>query len=128
MAHHPQIKGTDVRVGDIITVIGDGGGAIIFSDVRVRHIDMFNVAVENKDNKAEQDAFDPQGGFWKFYLVERPKKPLPTKIGSVVEADGVKYFRVLEDNENYAEWAYSDGSYITDISSELLSTYDFTVV
>lgn len=63
-----------------------------------------------------------------FFLVERPKKPLPKSIGSVVEVDGVKYFRVLEDNNNCPEWAYDDEGYIAESSSERLADLDYTVV
>lgn len=63
-----------------------------------------------------------------FYLIERPKKPLPTKIGDVVEVDGVEYVRVTEDNDVCPEWAYDDEGYIAESSSERLADLDYTVV
>jgi len=62
-----------------------------------------------------------------FYLAERPKPPLPTVIGSVVVADGVKYVRLREDSEASFEWVWDDGVLIHEVPSENLARMDYTV-
>lgn len=123
MAYHQQIEGTNVQVGDIITVTGEAG-SMIFSNVRVYYIDPDTIAVVGMDNEAERDAFEPLDSYWKFYLIERPKKPLPTAIGSVVEADGQTW--VLCDPEDSTSWRSTPHGFWA--SGEELQEYDFTVV
>lgn len=121
---YKAIKPSELRVGDIITAQwtppeGDGPSEL-FTEVVVTKLEPNQV-------------WAGYLGFLTycniFYLIERPKKPLPTAIGSVVEVDGVKYVRVIEDSVWLYEWAKSVEVYHFDpVSSEWLAERDYTVV
>lgn len=117
------INPNELRVGDIINAVYTSqlivGRTQLYSNVKL---------ISVKEDAVESDGLLFRPEHTKFFLVERPKKPLPKSIGSVVEVAGVKYIRVLEDNNNYPEWAYDGGGYISESSSERLSAMDYTVV
>ena len=121
---YKAIKPSELRVGDIIT-------AKWTPPVGNQPSELFTEVVVTKMEPNQVWAGDL--GFLTycntFFLIERPKKPLPTAIGSVVEVDGVKYVRVIEDSKWFYEWVKSeDTDQFDPISTEYLSDHDFTVV
>lgn len=111
MAFADRIDGKDVQVGDTICVVGSG--STIFHDmevttvtgemVRARHINS-----ESPDSRT--DAFSINA-YWKFYLVERPKKPLPTHFGAKVVVEGEEY--VLATADDTYPWIAESGWWYT---------------
>lgn len=118
----------DLIVGDIIHVIG--GGGMIFANQKVIEINPVDNFIGTKaTDDGEPEGFAYKGTHYTYYLIERPKQPLPKSIGSVVEVDGVKYVRVTEDSEWYYEWVKSeDTDQFDSISTECLSDLNYTVV
>lgn len=108
-----KIAISDIEEGDTITVVSDNN---LYTEVKVVRVDY------DGSFYSECLGFDPNWG-WKYYLVERPKKPLPTKLGSVVEADGQTW--VLCDPNESPQWRSIEGVWQ---SVEELQEYDFTVV
>ena len=120
---YKAIKPSELRVGDIITAqwtppVGNQPSEL-FTEVVVTKLEPNQVWAGYLGFLTYCNT---------FYLIERPKKPLPTAIGSVVEVDGVKHVRVTEDNEECSEWSVRVGDYLEEISSERLAELDFTVV
>ena len=119
---YPETKPSELRVGDIISAQFnlEGRETRLFTNVTVTSIDSSTVWADMLHFYTDCNT---------FYLIERPKKPLPKSIGSVIEVDGVKYVRVLEDSKIYFEWAKSvDTDHFDSVSSENLSELDYTVV
>ena len=118
---YKEVKPSELRVGDIITAQFnlEGRETRLFTNVTVTSIDSGTVCADMLHFYTDCNT---------FYLIKRAKQPLPKSIGSVVEVDGVKYIRVLEDNNNCPEWAYDDEGYISVSSSEQMSAIDYTVV
>lgn len=117
------INPNELRVGDIINAVYTSqlfvGRTQLYSNVKL-------ISVKEDAVESVGLLFRPE--HTKFFLVKRAKQPLPKSIGSVVVVVGVKYIRVLEDNNNCPEWAYDGGGYISESSSERLSAMDYTVV
>lgn len=127
MSHLLTIQTSKLRVGDIVHVYA---GSMIFANQKITDLDTkidYIGTVSTDDTKREGFGFiDPT---YTFFLVERPKQPLPKSIGSVVEVDGVKYVRVLEDSQWFYEWAKSeDTDQFDSISTEYLADLNYTVV
>lgn len=127
MSYLDKIQTSKLRVGDIVHVYA---GSMIFANQKITDLDTkidYIGTVSTDDTKREGFGFiDPT---YTFFLVERPKQPLPTAIGSVVEVDGVKYVRVTEDSEWYYEWVKSvEGHTFDSISTEYLADLNYTVV
>lgn len=126
MSHLLPIQTSKLRVGDIVHVYA---GSMIFANQKITDLDTkidYIGTVSTDDTKREGFGFiDPT---YTFFLVERPKQPLPTAIGSVVEVDGVKYVRVTEDNAVCPEWAYREEDYLDKATTEYLADHDYTVV
>lgn len=122
--NYTAIKPSELRVGDIITAqwtpsVGNRPSEL-FTEVVVTKVGPKQVLTDNLHFRNDCNT---------FYLIERPKQPLPKTIGSVVEVDGVKYVRVLKDNKDYYEWVKSEDAYnFCTISTEQLAEYDYTVV
>lgn len=119
---YKAVKPSELRVGDIITAQFnlEGVETRLYTNVTVTSIDSGVVWADMLHFYTDCNT---------FYLIERPKQPLPTVIGSVVEVDGVKYVRVLEDSNIYFEWAKSeDTDQFDSIATEHLSELDYTVV
>ena len=117
------IKPSELRVGDIITAqwtpsVGNRPSEL-FPEVVVTKLEPKQVLAGNLHFRNNCNT---------FYLIERPKQPLPKTIGSVVVVDGVKYVRFREDNNECSEWGYADGDWLSDISSESLADLNYTVV
>lgn len=103
MAFADEVEGSEVRVGDTICVIGNG--ATIFHNLVVTDVFEDRIRASHVDSvglQSRTDTFTLLDSYWKFYLVERPKQPLPTKLGSVVKASGVEW--VLCDPGNAEPW------------------------
>ena len=126
MSHLLTIQTSKLRVGDIVHVYA---GSMIFANQKITDLaaELDYIGTESTDDTKRQ-GFGFNDPTYTFFLVKPAKKPLPTEIGSVVEVDGVKYIRVLEDNNNCPEWAYDDEGYISVSSSEQMSAIDYTVV
>lgn len=117
-----EVKPIELRVGDIITAQFnlEGRETRLFTNVTVTSIDSGTVWADMLHFYTDCNT---------FYLIERPKKPLPKSIGSVVEVDGVEYVRVLEDSKIYYEWVKSvEVDHFDKVSSEYLANLDYTVV
>lgn len=129
MGHMNPIKANEIKVGDILFVTTKEGFA--FTNQEVKDIDLNNsdcITTESTDENVTE-GFGVEDGYYTFYLIERPKKPLPTGIGSVVEVDGEKYVRVLKDSEWYYEWVKVENTdRFETISTESLAELDYTVV
>jgi len=119
------IKANEIKVGDILFVTTRGGFA--FTNQKVKDIDLNDsdcITTESTDEKVTE-GFGAKSSYYTFYLIERPKKPLPTAIGSVVEADGQTWVLCDPDDEGF-EWRSTPLGHWA--SSEGLQEYDFTVV
>ena len=127
MGHMNPIKAQDIKVGDILFVTTRGGFAFTNQEVVDLNPKLYFIGTKSTDDGVAE-GFGFNAPEYTFYLIERPKKPLPTAIGSVVEVDGVKYVRVLEDYEDCCEWAFREGDCLEEVSSAWLAGYDFTVV
>lgn len=120
-----SIKPSELRVGDVITAqftykTLKNMPSLLFTNEVVTAVSPTVVIADDLRFETELNV---------FYLIERPKKPLPTEIGSVVEVDGVKYVRVIEDSVWLYEWAKSvEVCHFDPVSSEYLSELDYTVV
>lgn len=114
---YPETKPSELRVGDIITAQFNLAGVPtrLFTNVAVTSIDSGVVWADLLHFYTDCNT---------FYLIERPKKPLPTAIGSVVESDGQTW--VLCDPEDSTPWRSTPLGHWA--SSEDLQEYDFTVV
>lgn len=128
---YKEIKPSELRVGDVFAALFTNE----FSGITRLYTDVVATAVRADEVLAEGLNFRTDCiTFFRtdcntFYLIERPKKPLPTAIGSVVEVDGVKYVRVLKDSEWYYEWVKVENTdHFETITTEELAEYDFTVV
>ena len=118
------INPNELRVGDIVHAVCTSqltvGRTQLYSNVKL---------ISVKEDAVESDGLLFRPEHTNFFLVKRAKQPLPKSIGSVVEVDGVKYIRVLEDSEWYYEWVKSeDTNHFDSVSSEYLSDLDYTVV
>lgn len=92
MGTHSKIKLGQIQVGDIITAVSP---STLYANVKVTRVD------EDGSIYGEIYGFDPMWD-WKYYLIERAKQPLPTKLGSVVKASGVEW--VLCDPHDSSPW------------------------
>lgn len=87
MALTSPIDATELRVGDIINVTGGSQGSAMFINLKVVNLD---IRAEHLDGTGTE-GFSPDDPYWRFYLVERPKQPLPTHFGAKVVAEGEVY-------------------------------------
>lgn len=127
MSHLLTIQTSKLRVGDIVHVYA---GSMIFANQKITDLDtkIDYIGTESTDDAMRQ-GFGFNDPSYTFFLVKPAQKPLPKSIGSVVEVDGVKYVRVLEDSEWYFEWVKSeDTDQFDSISTESLADLDYTVV
>lgn len=84
-------KFSEVRVGDKISVFY---AETLFANLEVKSKDSDSVSTLSYSFSSSWDCT--------YFLIERPKKPLPTKLGSVVKASGVEW--VLCDPDNTDPW------------------------
>lgn len=119
MAFADEIEGSEVCVGDTICVIGNG--ATIFHNLVVTDVFEDRIRANHVDSVGLQSRTDTTfallDSYWKFYLVERPKQPLPTHFGAKVEVEGEKYVLATAD-DTYPWIAESGGWYTTEEMSE----------
>ena len=112
MAFADEIEGTEVRVGDTICVIGNG--ATIFHNLAVTDVfeDRIRAShVDSVDLQSRTDTFTLHDSYWKFYLVERAKQPLPTHFGAKVVAEGEEYLNATP-GDKYC-WISESGDWYT---------------
>lgn len=108
-----KIDISDIEEGDTVTAVS---GNYLYTEVKVVDV------ADDGSFYSDCRGFDPDWG-WKNYLIERPKRPLPTKLGSVVEIAGTKW--VLCDPEDMLQWRSLDNGWK---SSEDLAEKDWVEV
>jgi len=114
VAFADEIEGSEVRVGDIICVIGSG--ATIFHNLVVTDVFEDRIRASHDDSvylQSRTDTFTLLDSYWKFYLVERAKQPLPTHFGAKVVVEGEEYVLATAD-DTYPWIAESGGWYSTE--------------
>lgn len=124
MSYLDKIQPNKILVGDILHVLSRG---MIFANQEVTSIEPESDYIGTKatdDGKTE--GFGYTGDYWMFFLVERPKKPLPTKIGSTVEVADVQLTWVLCDPDSSHQWrCVEDGAWA---SNAVLQQTDWSIV
>lgn len=119
MATIPAIQDTQIRVGDVLSVVAKEPG-VIFSEVTVTDID--RVYVMARHVVGGREAFS-RDGYWNFFLVDRPKPKLPTELGTVVRVDQVRY--VMCDPHDTLCWRSTEGNWV---SKEFFEDKDWELV
>lgn len=128
MSYLNTVQANQLCVGDIVHVHYP---STMFVNQKVLHVreETDYIGTKSIDDGVEEGFFYEEERDRTFFLVKPAKKPFPKSIGSVVEVDGVKYVRVIEDSAWFYEWAKSVERHTLDtVSSEYLSTLDYTVV
>ena len=92
MTVYEEVKIEDIREGDVVTAVGY---TKLFQNLKVAKVE------EDGSIYSDTNGFDPTWG-WRYFLIERAKQPLPTKLGSVVKALGVEW--VLCDPGSVESW------------------------
>lgn len=117
MAFADRIDGKDVQVGDTICVVGSG--STIFHNMKVTVATEEAVRAHHTNSEGlgvRTDRFTVDA-FWRFYLVERPKKPLPTHFGAKVVVEGEEYLNAVP-GEEYCWISESEHWYTSEQMSE----------
>lgn len=110
MSYQSKLQVGDIKVGDILAVLLKDQPGLLFNAVRVTEIDL--PYVKTVHESGETDTFDDKAG-WNFFLVDRPKPKLPTKLGSVVKAD--ERLWVLCDPHDNLKWRSTRDDWETDV-------------
>jgi len=88
------VEFSEVRVGDKLSVLYAGD---LYADIKVKDKEFSTISGERFAFSSSWDCT--------YFLIERPKT-LPTKLGAVIESDGVEW--VLCDPQNAAPWYSPD--------------------